>query len=54
MDSDETIYYIKKSYQEQVRGQATLPKHQHIINPLTVSMVNDFDNYIIIKTHNII
>ncbi len=47
---DKIIHYIKQSYQDQVRGQATLPKH--IIDPL--SMVYDFDNDIIINTYDII
>jgi hypothetical protein len=50
---DETIYYIKQSYQEQVRDQATLFEHQHTSwTPL--SMVNDFNNDIIINTYDII
>jgi hypothetical protein len=38
---DETIYYMKQSYQEQVRGQATLLEHPHIIDPSQHG--NDFD-----------
>jgi hypothetical protein len=50
---DESIYYMKQSYQEQVRGQATLLKHQHTSwTPL--SMVDEFDNDIIINTYDII
>jgi hypothetical protein len=32
---DETIYYIKQFYQEQVSGQATLLEHPHIIDPFS-------------------
>ncbi len=43
---------MKQSYQEQVTGQATLLKHPHTSwTPL--SMVDDFDNDIIINTYDI-
>ncbi len=45
---DETIYYIKQFYQEQVRGQTTRTS----LTPL--SMVNDFDNDIILFAYDII
>ncbi len=32
-EMDETMYYIKQFYQEQIRGQAALLKHPHIIDP---------------------
>ncbi len=51
---DETIDYIKQSYQEQVRGPATLLKHQHTSWTPLSCMVNDFNNDIIINTYDII
>ncbi len=55
--TDETIYYIKQFYQEQVRpvrGQATLIEHPHIIDPSQHTVVNDFDNDIILFAYDII
>ncbi len=51
---DETICYIKQFYQEQVRGQATLLEHPHIIDPSQHAVVNDFDNNIILFAYDII
>ena len=49
---NETIYYIKQFYQEQVRGQATYSSTSTSSTPL--SMVNDFDNDIILFAYDII
>jgi hypothetical protein len=49
---NETIYYIKQFYQEQVRGQATLLEYPHIIDPSQHAVVNDFDSDIILFAYD--
>ncbi len=49
---DETMYYIKQFYQEQVRGQATLLEHQHIIDPsLTILTMISYSLHMISYIH---
>jgi hypothetical protein len=48
----ENIYYIKHFYQEQVRGQATLLEHQHIIDSsLTILTMISYSLHMISYIH---
>ena len=49
---DETIYYIKQFFQEQVRARQPYSSTRTSLTPL--SMVNDFDNDIILFAYDII